>query len=87
MATILFVHGTGVRRAGYKRSLKRIQSGIQKLGLNSIKVEGCLWGDPPRHPPREGAVHPALPGVEGQTAERRRHPCGTVDESLRGSPL
>jgi hypothetical protein len=46
MTTLLFVHGTGVRRTGYEKSLKRIQSGVQDLKLNDVTVAGCLWGDP-----------------------------------------
>jgi len=46
MATILFIHGTGVRRAGHEKTLQRIKEGIQKIGLTAMKVEGCLWGDP-----------------------------------------
>lgn len=51
MATVLFVHGTGVRKKGYKETMDNI---IGKLRLNveveglrvNLQVKGCLWGDP-----------------------------------------
>jgi hypothetical protein len=49
MATLIFVHGTSVRRAGFDQSLKAIRSGLSvalaEAGQSLAAVEGCLWGD------------------------------------------
>jgi len=42
MATVLFVHGTGVRKAGYEQSYKLIAPRIRELGHTPAE---CLWGD------------------------------------------
>jgi len=47
MATLLFVHGTGVRRDVYEGSLGRIRAGLAATNVGrTTAVEGCLWGDP-----------------------------------------
>lgn len=49
MATVLFVHGTGVRKAGYEAALERIDAklnkALERMGCDKVRVEGCLWGD------------------------------------------
>lgn len=42
--TVLFVHGTGVRAADYRRSLLRVQAGVA-AAWPTARVEPCLWGD------------------------------------------
>jgi hypothetical protein len=42
VATILFVHGTGVREAGYRETYKLIAPRIRELGYAPAE---CLWGD------------------------------------------
>jgi hypothetical protein len=42
VATILFIHGTGVRGAGYEQSYPLIAGRIGELGHSPAK---CLWGD------------------------------------------
>ncbi len=42
MATMLFVHGTGIRKAGYWQTYKLIAPRIRDLGYEPAE---CLWGD------------------------------------------
>jgi len=42
--TVLFVHGTGVRKASYEYTAARISAGLQKVAP-TIRLEPCLWGD------------------------------------------
>jgi hypothetical protein len=42
MTTMLFVHGTGVREAGYDKNYKLIAPRIRDLGCEPAR---CLWGD------------------------------------------
>lgn len=44
MATVLFVHGTGVRNPGYEETFKLIEQRLQ-TERPDLKVERCLWGD------------------------------------------
>src|ERR1700694_4109210 len=41
--TLFFVHGTGVREAGYKNTLTDLQDGCDRLDLR-VRVAGCSWG-------------------------------------------
>ena len=41
--TIVFVHGTGVRKASYDRTLAEIQRRVENW--EGVRVEGCYWGD------------------------------------------
>lgn len=42
--TVLFVHGTGVRKASYESSAARIAEGLRNVAP-AVKLESCLWGD------------------------------------------
>lgn len=42
-ATLLFVHGTGVRQVGYAASIKQIRENARKADL-PVDVVGCFWG-------------------------------------------
>jgi hypothetical protein len=42
MPSLLFVHGTGVRRMQHEATVKKIRSEFQG---STVSVEGCLWGD------------------------------------------
>jgi hypothetical protein len=42
-ATLLFVHGTGVRGVSYAATLRQIVLGVQRQGLD-VDVRGCYWG-------------------------------------------
>lgn len=42
-ATLLFVHGTGVRGAAYASTLQLIEANVRRRGLPVI-VRGCFWG-------------------------------------------
>jgi hypothetical protein len=44
MGTVLFVHGTGVRRAAYESTLDVVRERISKMAPGT-EVRGCLWGD------------------------------------------
>jgi len=47
MAKIIFVHGTGVRKAGYAEALKIIENNInknqQKFNISDINLAPCYW--------------------------------------------
>ena len=43
-ATILFVHGTGVRAAGYTATLDAVERQVARHGLD-VDVRGCYWGE------------------------------------------
>jgi hypothetical protein len=43
-AMLLFVHGTGVRAAGYTSTLRVIEQNVQRHGL-PVTVRGCFWGE------------------------------------------
>jgi hypothetical protein len=45
MPEILFVHGTGVRRVSYGKSLSLVRSQAKRY-LNGAEVHACLWGEP-----------------------------------------
>jgi hypothetical protein len=46
VGTLLFVHGTGVRREGYEAKMKAIRSGVaNEPRLQGLTVEGCPWGE------------------------------------------
>lgn len=49
MATVLFVHGTGVRLNGYKASFAKVERGLtdalQRAKREPVAVADCLWGD------------------------------------------
>ena len=42
--TILFVHGTGVRAAGYTATLDTVERQVARHGLD-VDVRGCYWGE------------------------------------------
>jgi hypothetical protein len=78
VATILFVHGTGVRSKREREALDRIGDGFRNA-LPGAVVETCSWGDalgvaPTRKPEeKDGAGElwsPAEPGVSWSDAER-----------------
>ena len=43
-ATILFVHGTGVRAAGYTATLDTVERQVVRHRLD-VDVRGCYWGE------------------------------------------
>ncbi len=49
MATVMFVHGTSVRKDGYKASLAKIEKGLtdalKRVNRGPVTVADCLWGD------------------------------------------
>jgi hypothetical protein len=44
MATLFFVHGTGVRRQGFDETLENIRQGLAGVGRGDLKVQGVPWG-------------------------------------------
>ncbi len=42
--TVLFVHGTGVRKAAYEASAARVAEGLKRCAPQ-VRLEPCLWGD------------------------------------------
>ena len=60
MATVLFVHGTGVRKAGYLSNFALVRDALQTYGP-AHALEPCLWGDD------LGSRHPSLslPTLQG----------------------
>jgi len=49
MATVIFVHGTSIRKAGYQASLAAITKGLndalEDARRDPVTVAHCLWGD------------------------------------------
>ena len=43
--TLLFIHGTGVRKAGYDATREAIEKGLAKAGVAGVAVVGLPWGD------------------------------------------
>jgi hypothetical protein len=43
--TLLFIHGTGVRQAGYYETMHKLAKGLQQAGRPDITVAGFPWGD------------------------------------------
>src|SRR5271165_3302676 len=45
MATLFFVHGTGVRKQGFDETMQHIREGLANVGRTDLKVEGVPWGE------------------------------------------
>lgn len=45
MATIFFVHGTGVRQQGFGETIQHIREGLANVGRTDLNVEGVAWGE------------------------------------------
>lgn len=62
MPNVLFVHGTGVRQAGYRATVSRMTRGLQEQMPHAL-IQPCLWG------PELGATLAydgrSIPGFEG----------------------
>lgn len=44
-AKLLFIHGTGVRQAGYHQTMADLAAGLAKAGRKDVVVDGLPWGD------------------------------------------
>lgn len=64
MPSLIFVHGTGVRRAGYDSSFQLVREALK--GRRDFTVHPCYWGDLGATPP--GC---SVPGVEAWAAPER----------------
>lgn len=64
--TVLFVHGTGVRKLAYESSAARISRGLREVDPD-IKFEPCLWGE--AHGARLGLNGVSIPAFNGPVAE------------------
>jgi len=42
--TLFFVHGTGVRRDGYERTMDLVHAGLIANDLTDFRIVGCQWG-------------------------------------------
>ena len=42
--TLFFVHGTGVRKGGYDRTMDLVRAGLIANDLADLRVVGCEWG-------------------------------------------
>jgi hypothetical protein len=58
---LLFIHGTGVRQAGYNQTLNKIVAGMRNAGRDDVNVTGFLWGDPFGCQITDQAVQAVLP--------------------------
>lgn len=45
VGSLIFVHGTGVRLAGYQENVATAKQGLEEAGLN-VDLVPCAWGDP-----------------------------------------
>ena len=43
--TLLFIHGTGVRTAGYNQTIADMKKGMAKADLGGVAIEGLPWGE------------------------------------------
>jgi hypothetical protein len=44
MATLFFVHGTGVRQQGFDETMQNIKKGLADVGRANLKIKGAPWG-------------------------------------------
>lgn len=61
--TVLFVHGTGVRRASYLETSARVAAALDAM-KSEIELRPCLWGDEHGAKFVEGGGH-SIPDYEG----------------------
>ncbi|MBL1068947.1 hypothetical protein [Streptomyces sp. 7-21] len=71
MAALVFVHGTGVRRPAYDRTLALLREGVGAL-LPGARVHDCYWGD--AHGAPAGAATAAVPPVRRPRARTAEPP-------------
>ena len=74
--TVLFVHGTGVRKLSYESSAARIAQGLHSIDPG-IRLEPCLWGD----------VHGARLGMNGASIPEFKAPVAAVSEETQMEAL
>ncbi len=58
---LLFVHGTGVRRAGREQTVARIRSGLATAGMTGIQVDFVDWGETHGTKVSDGDLRTVLP--------------------------
>lgn len=94
MPTLLFVHGTGVRKAAYEIARdtiwEQLSEKLPKDKLGKIRLEKCLWGD--SYGTRLNAQGKSIPNYDrtgqAKTAEERdRRDRITLWEMLEYDPL
>lgn len=64
--TLLFIHGTGVRKAGFEQSMESLAAGLKKAGRPDITVAGFLWGDPLGVKIDDAAINAVLPPAKAK---------------------
>lgn len=70
--TVLFVHGTGVRKATYDEAFVRLQGGL-KVNAPHVKAERCLWGDHlGARLGKDGVSIPDFEGAQSATPNERQ---------------
>jgi len=74
--TVLFVHGTGVRKLSYESSAARIAKGLHSINPG-IRLEPCLWGD----------AHGARLGMNGASIPEFKAPVAAVSEETQMEAL
>ncbi|CCK29528.1 hypothetical protein BN159_5149 [Streptomyces davaonensis JCM 4913] len=82
MSTLLFVHGTGVRRSAYVGMLTLLRD-TMAVHAPGARVEECYWGDGFGVP--EGVGAGALPGAEPAQADTESVPLKDLPEDDRGA--
>ena len=71
MTTAVFVHGTGVREAGYRPLLSRVTKCLKQLG--SVTTEACYWGH------LGSALHRKGASIPSYNSTRSLAPVGAVN--------
>lgn len=61
---ILFVHGTGVRKASFEATAARLLHGLKDIGRGDLRLEPCLWGDTLGARLGRGGI--SIPNFEGE---------------------
>ncbi len=62
--TLVFVHGTGVREAGFEKTWEAFQKGARRRGFDDIALVACDWG--PAVGPDLGGIDASLPLTAAQ---------------------
>lgn len=62
--TILFVHGTGVRKAAFEATAARVKQGLKDIGRGDLQLRPCLWGDELGAKLHRGGL--SIPDFEGE---------------------
>jgi hypothetical protein len=67
--TLFFIHGTGVRQAGFDDTMQRLADGLKQAGRTDIQVKGYPWGDKFGVQIDDAALNAVLPPALAKAAD------------------